>query len=224
MKTQYYTAATLDGFIATTDDSLEWLFQLGDVEETSYPEFIAEVGALAMGSATYEWILRHAVHLGSEHEEPWPYSQPAWVFSSRRLPRVPDADVRFVQGDVRPVHEEMRRAAGGKNVWLAGGGDLVGQFHDAGLLDEIIVQIGSVTLGNGKPLLPRRIAFPPLRLTEVQMIGPGFAELRYDVPSPARLSPDDTVSHHTGEEASRARSHPRLTAHDKRRHAPSASR
>ena len=54
----------------------------------------------------------------------------------------------------------MCAAAQGKNIWLVGGGDLVGQFYDAGLLDEVIVQVGSVTLGAGKPLLPRKIAFP----------------------------------------------------------------
>ena len=64
-----------------------------------------------------------------------------------------------------------------------GGGDLVGQFHDAGLLDEAIVQVGSVTLGKGKPLFPRFIAFPPLQLLSARAIGPGFAELRYNVPA-----------------------------------------
>jgi len=78
----------------------------------------------------------------------------------------------------------MCAAAQGRNVWLVGGGDLVGQFYDAGLLDEVIVQVGSVTLGAGKPLLPPRIAFPPLCLTSVQQIGSGFAELRYEVPRP----------------------------------------
>jgi dihydrofolate reductase len=77
----------------------------------------------------------------------------------------------------------MRAAANGKNIWIVGGGELVGQFYDAGLLDELIVQVGSVTLGAGKPLLPRQIAFPPLRLTSARAIGPGFAELRYDVPA-----------------------------------------
>jgi len=60
MKTQYFTATSLDGFIATEDDSLEWLFPLGDINDSSYPEFIAKVGALTMGSATYEWMLRNA--------------------------------------------------------------------------------------------------------------------------------------------------------------------
>lgn len=182
MKTQYYTATSLDGFIATPDDSLEWLFPLGDIADTSYPEFIRDVGALAMGSATYEWMLRHLVGSEARRPGPWPYSQPAWVFTSRSLPTVPGAEIRFARGDVRPVHEEMVRAANGKNVWIVGGGELVGQFHDEGLLDEIIAQIGSVTLGAGKPLLPRSITSPPLRLLSAQAFGTGFAELRYEVP------------------------------------------
>ena len=181
MKTQYYTASSLDGFIATEDHSLEWLFPLGDINDTSYPQFILEVGALAMGSSTYEWMLRHVVAPPGGDGAPWPYSQPAWVFSSRTLPGIPGADIRFTKGDVRPVHEEMKAAAGAKNVWLVGGGDLVGQFYDAGLLDEIIVQVSSVTLGAGQPLLPRRITDPPLLLLSAQRFGPGFAELRYAV-------------------------------------------
>lgn len=182
MKTQYYTAATLDGFIATLDDSLEWLFPLGDIEETSYPAFIRGVGALAMGSATYEWMLRNVV--APEVNRPWPYTQPTWVFTSRTLPSVPNADVRFARGDVRPVHREMVAAAGGKNVWIVGGGELAGQFYDHGLLDELFVQVGSVTLGAGKPLLPRAITQPPLRLVAVRAVGTGFAELHYEVPRP----------------------------------------
>ncbi len=181
MRTQFYTASSLDGFIATEEDSLDWLFPLGDINDTSYPQFIREVGALAMGAATYEWLLNNIVQPKSGPGEAWPYEQPAWVFTSRSLPTVPHADIRFVKGDVRPVHDEMRAAVNGRNIWLLGGGDLVGQFYDARLLDEIIVQIGSVTLGAGKPLLPRRITFPSLKLLSVQQVGHGFAELRYSV-------------------------------------------
>ena len=182
MKTQYYTASSLDGFIATPDDSLEWLFPLGDIADTSYPSFIRDVGALAMGSTTYEWMLRHVVGPEASKPQPWPYTQPTWVFSSRQQPPIPDADIRFVRGDVRPVHKEMVEAAGGKNVWIVGGGELVGQFYDHGLLDELFVQVGSVTLGSGKPLLPRAIVQPPLRLISVRAVGTGFAELHYEVP------------------------------------------
>lgn len=185
MKTQYYTAASLDGFIATLDDSLEWLFPLGSIGDTSYPSFIREVGALAMGSATYQWMLRHVVGPEAARPQPWPYRQPSWVFTSRSLPPVPGADIRFVRGDVRPVHAEMVAAADGRNLWLVGGGDLAGQFYDQGLLDELFVQVGSVTLGAGKPLLPRAIVQPPPRLVSVRAVGTGFAELHYEVPHPS---------------------------------------
>jgi dihydrofolate reductase len=175
--TQYYTATTLDGFIAGPDNSLEWLFTRKRDEHgpMNFGEFIAEVGALAMGATTYEWVVDHE----SLDKDPakWPYEGPAWVFTHRELPEVRNAKIEFVSGDVAPVHEEMVRAAGGKNVWIVGGGDLAGQFADAGLLDEVIVQIAPVTLGAGAPLLPRRIE---LRLDEVGRNG-DFVSARFGV-------------------------------------------
>jgi dihydrofolate reductase len=187
MKTQYYTASSLDGYIATEDDSLDWLFPLGNVADTSYPAFIAEVGALVMGASTYEWMLRHSAKMLAETGSAWPYTQPTWVLTHRALPLAsPTADIRFTQGDVRAVHAAMREAAGGRNLWVVGGGDVAGQFFDAGLLDEVIVQLGSVTLGRGKPLFPRRAISPPWQLLSVRQVGTGFAELRYAVHGGAR--------------------------------------
>lgn len=183
MKTLYYTASSLDGFIATEDDSLEWLFPLGNVNDTSYPGFIAGVGALVMGSATYQWMFRNAARVARESGAAWPYTQPTWVFSHHPLPAIAGADIRFVQGSVQPVHAEMARAAGGRNIWVVGGGDLAGQFHDAHLLDEAIIQVASVTLGKGKPLFPRRITAPPWKLLSVRQVGTGFAELHYRLPA-----------------------------------------
>ena len=100
MKTQFYGASSLDGFIATPEHNLGWLLQFGEIEGSSYPAFIRDVGALAMGSHTYEWMLKHAIDAG----QAWPYAQPTWVFSSRTLRPVPGADVRFVRGDVAHVH------------------------------------------------------------------------------------------------------------------------
>src|SRR5690606_20774159 len=115
------------------------------------------IGALCMGSSTYEWLLRHHIYPEdpAKTPDPWFYTQPAWVFTSRTLRGVPDADIRFVKGDVRPVHAEMAKAcaaAGGKDLWIVGGGELAAQFFDAGLLDELHVTFASVTLGSGMPL------------------------------------------------------------------------
>jgi dihydrofolate reductase len=176
-RTQYYTATTLDGFIADPDNSLDWLFTRKQDEDglQNYKDFFANVGAVAMGSTTYEWILDH----GRDRVDwKWPYEIPGWVFTHRDLTAPPEAQVEFISGDVRPVHEQMVRAAGGRNVWIVGGGDLVGQFADAGLLDEVILYIAPVTLGVGAPLLPRRLE---LSLEEVGRNG-DFVAARYSVP------------------------------------------
>lgn len=179
METIYYTASSLDGYIADPKNSLDWLFQFGPPPEGEIEEFLSHVGAMAMGSTTYQWILDHDSKDGEP--PPWPYQQPTWVFSSRSLRPLPGADIRFVSGDVRPVHREMVEAAKGKDLWLVGGGDLVGQFYDQGLLDTIIVTMAPVTLGGGAPLLPRRIVEPPLRLESLRTIGGAFAQMRLRV-------------------------------------------
>jgi dihydrofolate reductase len=169
--TQYYTATTLDGFIAGPDDSLDWLFVQEQDHEgpLNYYGFVSDVGAGAMGATTYEWILER-------HSEKWPYDFPCWVFTHRDLPTLPG--VQLTSGDVASVHGELVAAAEGKNVWIVGGGELVGQFADVGLLDEVIVFIAPVTLGAGKPLLPRRLE---LRLEETGR-SVDFAVARYSVP------------------------------------------
>jgi len=94
---------------------------------------------------------------------------------------VEGADIRFVQGDVAPVHRKMLAAADGRNVWIVGGGELAGTFLDAGLLDELIVQVMPVTLGAGLPLLPRRVVQPALKLTSAVPYKDTFVEMRYEV-------------------------------------------
>jgi dihydrofolate reductase len=188
MKCQYYTAASLDGFIADAENSLDWLLQFGNTDGTGYPEFIRAVGAMVMGSTTYEWILDNHVKAGADDAQPWPYEIPAWVLTSRDLPTAEGGDIRFRAGDVGPLFEEMAEAAGDRNLWIVGGGDLAGQFHDRGLLDEIIVTIAPVTLGGGAPLLPRRIAMPSLQLVSSRAFADTYVEICYAVPT-ARSAP-----------------------------------
>ena len=177
-RTQYYTATSLDGFIATTENSLDWLFTRAQDQDgpMNYGEFIADVGAVAMGSTTYEWIIEHESK-GGQVEFTWPYDQPCWVFTHRELSAVPNADIRFVRDNVAGAYAEMVEAAGDRNVWIVGGGDLAGQFADAGLLDDVFVYIAPVTLGAGAPLLPRQLE---LKLEEVARNG-DFTCAKYSV-------------------------------------------
>lgn len=150
-RTHFYTATTLDGFIADEHHSLAWLFKQPQEEggEQDYGRFIEGIGALCMGATTYEWV--------REHDPDWQPERPTWVFTHRELTPAPGRDVRFTQAPVVDVHREMVAAADGKDVWVVGGGDLAGQFADAGLLDRLEVSIAPVSLGAGAPLLPRRL-------------------------------------------------------------------
>lgn len=177
-KTQYYTAVSIDGFIADEHNSLDWLFEV-DARNDRFGPFLSKVGAFAMGATTYEWVLDHDNLL--ERPRRWRefYGDlPCWVFTHRDLPLVPGAALTFVSGDPRPVHTAMVGAAGGRNVWLVGGGELVGTFADHGLLDEVILGIAPVTLGGGAPVLPRRLPSSMLQLVSAEREGP-FAYLTY---------------------------------------------
>ena len=183
MRVQYYTATSVDGFIADADHSLDWLFQFdGRSEETArhYADFIADVGALVMGSTTYEWVLAHE-HV-DEDPSRWVYEQPTWVLSSRDLPVPAGQDVRIARGPVADLWPELEAAAGDRNLWVVGGGDVVGQFADLGRLDDLFLAVAPVLLGAGAPLLPRRLSTPPLTLRSVQQVD-DFVMLHYVVPA-----------------------------------------
>jgi dihydrofolate reductase len=179
-KTRYYCAMSLDGFIAESDDTLDWLlkyegtYEGGEGGEPGYERFYREIGALVMGSVTYEWIL--------DQLDEWPYEgKPTWVLSSREL-RQPDAegaDVRLTAVDVRGLHDEMLASAGDRDLWIVGGGNVASQFADAGLIDQVEVTVVPVVLGSGKPLFDRRLPGGPMQLLGTRAMANGMVELRY---------------------------------------------
>ncbi|MFJ2834001.1 dihydrofolate reductase family protein [Nocardia sp. NPDC087230] len=179
MTTRYYTATSLDGYIADPDNSLDWLMAVPDADTAlgDVSDFVLGVGALCLGSTTYEWMVTN------NPPEDWHENygdRPTWVFTHRELPELPGANIRFVAGEVGAVHAQMVDAAASRDIWIIGGGDLAGQFADAGLLDEVVVGVAPVTLGGGAPLLPRRLLSDRLRLVEVAQLGQ-FAKLVYRV-------------------------------------------
>lgn len=171
---RYYTATTLDGFLADDHDSLDWLF-VQDIDETgpfNIEAFMVDIGALVMGSTTYHWVVDHLADTG----DAWPYEQPTSVFTHH--PTEPAADsVRFVSGSPASVAPALVEAAAGRDVWIVGGGGLAAEFADAALLDEVVVSIAPVTLGSGRPLFGGRAN---LRLEEFDRNG-AFLCARYAV-------------------------------------------
>jgi dihydrofolate reductase len=178
VRTVYFCAATLDGYIADRDDGIEWLtgFQpnyegSGESTGESIQSAIEGSGALVMGSSTYEFILGHD----------WPYGdRPTWVLTSRELPGIDGADIRFHDGPVADIHPEMLEAAGDRDLWVVGGGPVASDLADAGLLDELWVTIVPIVLGDGKPLFSRPVR-SAMRLLGTRTFDNGMIELRFSL-------------------------------------------
>lgn len=151
MSTVYYTASSLDGFIVDEGGSLDWLTSRAIDEDGPfhYGQFVKTVGALAMGSATYEWVV-------TNQPGPWMYEQPTWVLTSRPQIIADGHPVQAFDGDVAELHPKLVGAAEGKDVWIVGGGATAAQFVSANLIDEMIVSYAPCSLGAGAPVLPIR--------------------------------------------------------------------
>lgn len=175
------TATTLNGFIADEENSLDWLFAVDGGEDPDDGLFPSEAAVLVEGSTTYRWLLDQENVLA--HPEKWREfhgDKPVFVFTRRDLPKPEGADITFLSGSV-PVHlASIRETAGSGDIWVVGGGDLAGQFLDAGELDEIALSVAPVALSGGAPLLPRRIGSDRLRLASATAYGQ-FARLVYEV-------------------------------------------
>ena len=189
---RYYCAATLDGYIAESDDNLDWLTKYegsfegadSDAEQGGYESFYEGIGALVSGSTTYEWVL--------EHGSGWPYAgKPCWILSSRELPK-PDGewvDVRIVSGQIPDLIDEILDSAGERDLWIVGGGNVASQFADHNLLDRVEVTIVPVVLGEGKPLFDRRLPGGPMQLIAARTTSSGMVGLTYEIRRSAEREP-----------------------------------
>ena len=151
MATVYYTASSLDGYIVDEADSLDWLLTR-DIDKDGpfhYETFIESVGAVVMGSATYEWIVKN-------QPGNWMYEQPSWVLTHRSHIIADGHPVQTFDGDVAELHPKLVSAAADKDVWVVGGGNVAAQFVSAGLIDEMIVTYAPCSLGGGSRVLPIR--------------------------------------------------------------------
>lgn len=168
-RTVYYAAVSLDGFIATRDGGVAWLDPY-NAPELGYEAFLATVGAVVLGRATYEQSLTFG---------PWPYpGRRGLIVTSHPLADLP-ADVSIVSAGELPAALRALRAAIPGDVWIVGGGRTARACLDAGLIDELELYVIPRLLGDGIPLLAGRPA--TLALRETRAFDNGVAKLRYAV-------------------------------------------
>ncbi|WP_444684806.1 dihydrofolate reductase family protein [Alkalicoccus luteus] len=139
-----FIAVSLDGYIASEEDSLEWLFRQEQGGDTGYEAFYETIGTVVMGRRTYEWIKQ-------EMTEGFPYAdKPCWVLS-RTVQNVPDAKVS--RQSPADLIMELKNSAE-KPIWIVGGGEVIRELLEADLIDRFQIAIAPVLIGRGVRLFP----------------------------------------------------------------------
>jgi dihydrofolate reductase len=166
-----FIAESLDGYIATKDDSLEWLFKVEGKGDNGYSEFYETVDTILMGKRTYDWIME-------AEKGNFPYkNKKCYVFS--RTSKGKNENVEFVNEDIKSFANKLKKMPG-KNIWVEGGGDLLHYFIKEKLVDEFIITIAPTLIGSGISLF-RELDFEyELTLKDVSRFNQ-FATLYYEV-------------------------------------------
>ena len=167
----YYVACSLDGFIATPDGGVDWLDDVSvEGEDFGYGDFFASIDAMIMGSTTYDKVCG----FGGD----WPYGdKPCWVMSERPLKSV-GSQVLISDGSPADVLREIE-AQGFGRAWMVGGGQLAGSFREQNLIDEFVITIIPVILGEGIPLFADDSSRQLLQLVSTHRAGNGVVTLHY---------------------------------------------
>jgi dihydrofolate reductase len=174
-------AASLDGFIARKDGSVDWLetpdhFEGGDtMDPQSVAEFLATIDCYVMGSRTYETAL------GFEDKGMgWAYGDtPTFVLTRRALRKVRDT-IEFHSGDLRRLVDERLKPAF-RNIWFVGGGEVAGECLRLGLADELRYSMMPILIGDGIRFFDRLDTDVALHLVEAKAYTSGMVALRYEV-------------------------------------------
>ena len=138
-----FIAASLDGYIAEKDDSLDWLYKVEGEGDNGYSEFYETIDTVLMGRRTYDWILKNVTG-------DFPYKDKECYVFSRSLNK-DNEDVEFVKDDVVHFTNTLKHQEG-KNIWIVGGGELLHSFLKEKLIDELILTVAPTLIGNGIPL------------------------------------------------------------------------
>jgi dihydrofolate reductase len=169
-------ATSADGFVARSDGNLDWLTDRPAPKGFyGLPEFERSTDAKILGRKTYD----RSLQLGARFKADALH----YVFSRRPPPASVPAGVRFVTESIGAFAARLRKQ-GGKNVWMMGGGDIIGSFLDENAIDEFIITVVPTFIGEGIPLLAPRHREVALRLLGVQPFPDGVVQLHYEVKRP----------------------------------------
>ncbi len=169
-----HIAASADGYIARPDGDLEWLTSRPAPEGFyGMNEFMRSIDTKLLGRKTYEVSLRMGAKFDSKSR--------TIVFSRHAPPADAPRGVEFVSEAVGSFVDRLREQPG-RDIWLMGGGELIASFLDAGAIDEFVLSVVPVFIGDGIPLIARRLRHVPLELRSTERFADGLVQLRYRLP------------------------------------------
>jgi dihydrofolate reductase len=167
-KIRLFIGSSLDGYIARTSGEVDWLFTDYDY---GYAEFLAEIDTVLMGNKTYRQILGFGEY---------PYKGKKGFVFSQILQGEKDNNVEFVGGDLKSFIDRLRPSSAG-DIWLVGGAQIIHYFLKYDLLDELILSIHPIILGDGIPLIVRCQIETTLKLKDVKTYDSGLLQVFYDL-------------------------------------------
>ena len=169
-----YIATSVDGYIARPDGDVAWLDRPRPKGNYGYGEFFNSVDAILWGRKTYN----KGLEMGMKAKE-FGRGIPNYVFS-RQPQDAAEPGFKFVRDPIKAFAQRLRKKRG-KNIWMMGGGEIIGAFLDEGEIDEFIISIVPILIGEGIPLLQPRHRSVPLKLLSSKEFPDGVVALRYQV-------------------------------------------
>src|SRR5438046_1532935 len=168
-----HIATSADGYIARPDGDLDWLTSRPAPEGFyGMNAFMKSIDTMLLGRKTYEVSLRMGGKFDSKSR--------TIVFSRHPPPADAPSGVEFVNGAIGPFVSRLRKQPG-KDIWLMGGGELIASFLDEQAIDEFIISVVPVFIGDGIPLIARRHRHTALDLRSIERFKDGLVQLHYHV-------------------------------------------
>ena len=166
-------ATSADGYIARLDGNLDWLTKRPAPKGFyGMPQFMRSVDAKLLGRKTFDL----SVELGARFTA----DDPHYVFSRQPPPAPVPAGVKFVSQPIAVFAKRLRKQAG-KNIWMMGGGELIASFLDEDLIDEFIITVVPVFIGEGIPLIAPKLRNLPLKLLSAKPFPDGVVQIHYEI-------------------------------------------
>jgi dihydrofolate reductase len=173
-------ATSADGYVARTDGNLDWLTRRPAPKDFyGLPKFSRSIDAKILGRKTFDLSVKMGASFSADNVH--------YVFSRRPPPASVPAGVEFVTESIRAFAERLRKQAG-KNIWMMGGGEIIGSFLDEDSIDEFIITIVPTFIGEGIPLIAPRNREVPLRLLSMRRFPDSVVQLHYQVQQPRTLA------------------------------------